>query len=285
MRGNLRGTTDVEGSGGAVMVSATLMRFLLVLVLAAAVTGCGEPGTATGPEGGGDAADGGEGTDSPEGEWVLVDGVPQVDGYPITLRVGDGEVGGTAACNSYGGAVRISGDAFEVDDLSKTEMGCPDPGVHESESAYLDALMAVDRHDRDGEQLVLTGPDVELRFDPVPPEEEAALTGTVWRLESLIFGSGPDGAVSSTMAPAELELREAGTFSATDGCNQLDGRWEADGEVLRLTDASTTDMACPDAAQQADHVVDVLLGEPTFELDGRRLTLRVDELGLDYRAD
>jgi heat shock protein HslJ len=248
-----------------------------VLLLA----GCGDPGAPAGPATG----DGGGAADGPHGQWILADGVEMVEGYPITMDVADGQVGGTAACNSYGGAVRVDGETFEVGDVSRTAMGCPDEGVHDSESAYLDALMAVDRHERDAEQLVLTGPDIQLRFDPVAPEEDAALTGTEWRLESLLSGGGPDGTASSTMAEATLRLDDDGSFAANDGCNTLDGRWALDGDVLRLDAVTTTDMACPDVAQQTEQVATVLQGEPTVAHEGRRLTLTAGELGLDFRAE
>jgi heat shock protein HslJ len=220
----------------------------------------------------------------PEGEWALVDGVPMVTGYPITLRVEGGEVGGTAACNSYGGSVTVAGDRFEVGDLAVTEMGCPEPGVHESERAYLDALTAVERWAvEDGQLLVLTGSGPTLRFDPVPPEEDAPLAGTRWQLESLIHGSGPDGAVSSTMAEAWLELDDTGGFSAFDGCNELDGTWELDGDVLRARVRSTTDMACPGLPEELGQL-GPLVEDPTVTVEGRSLTLMAGERGLQLRA-
>jgi heat shock protein HslJ len=252
-----------------------MQRIAAVLAVAVVLAACGG-GEVTGP---GEAPAGLDGT-----EWVLVAGVPMVDGYPITLRVEDGRVGGIAACNSYGGDVVVSGDRLEVTDVARTEMGCPEPGVHDSESAFLDALLAVDRYERTQAQLVLLGPGVELRFDPVAPEPDAALTGTPWRLESLLSGAGPDGTASSTMADATLRLDDDGTFHASDGCNDLDGRWVLEGDTLRLLEVITTDMACPGIDQQVEHVHEVLLGEPTVTLEGRRLVLAVPERALDYRA-
>jgi heat shock protein HslJ len=217
------------------------------------------------------------------GEWVLVDGVPTVDGYPITLRVEDGALSGTAACNGYGGDVAVSGDRVSVGGISATEMGCPDPGVHESEAAYLAALQAVERAVRTDDELVLTGPEATLRFAAVPPEEPAPLVGTTWELASLVHGAGDDGAVSSTTAPATLELAGDGTLRGSDGCNDLDGRWVLDGDVLRVREVSQTDMACP-GDDQAEHVAEVLLGDPAVRHEGRTLRLMAGARGLDYRA-
>lgn len=254
-----------------------MRRVMLVLLLVLGLTACGTEQLAPGGEGPEPDAE-------LSGEWELVDGVEVVKGHPITLRVEGGEVGGVAACNSYGGTVTIDGDRFSVGDIARTEMGCPAPGVHESERAYLDALLVVERYERDGEQLVLRGPDVQLRFDQVPPEEGAPLTGTEWQLESLMSGDGPDGAVSSTMAPAWLRLDDDRSFTGFDGCNELFGSWTLDGDVLHLGEVGTTDMACPDIQQQATHVLDVLTGEPAVEHEGRRLRLSIPGQGLDYRA-
>ena len=254
------------------------MRWTAMAVLLVVLVGCGPDGPAGSPgEGPGDGALAGT-------EWVLVEGSPMVEGYPITLRVEGGEVSGTAACNSYSGTVDITQGTIAVGDLARTEMGCPDPGVHDSESAYLEALQAAERYERTGGELVLSGTGHELRFEQAAPVEDAEPTGTDWQLESLVTGTGPDGTASSTMADATLRLDDDGSFSASDGCNDLGGRWAIEGEVLELSDVVTTDMACPALEQQVEHVRDVLLGAPTLALEGRRLTLTAGDRALDYRA-
>ncbi len=141
--------------------SRTTTTLLLAAVLAVLGAACGEQVSI------------GSGAGALDGTaWELVEGVPMVEGYPITLRVDDGEVGGTAACNSYGGSVDVDGDRFVVGDIMQTEMGCPEEGVHDSEAAYLSALRSVERYEQPDDRLVLLGTDVELHFEPV----EAVLT-------------------------------------------------------------------------------------------------------------
>lgn len=258
------------------------MRWIGTTALLVMLVGCGPAG----PAGSGPSPDGEPG--AAEGlhatEWVLADGVTMVEGYPITLRVSDGQVAGTAACNSYSGEVAVSDGRFEVGDIAVTGMGCPEPGVHDSESAFLDALQAVERYEHDGDRLLLLGAEVELRFDAAPPAEDAPLTGTRWQLESLLSGTGPDGVASSTMGEATLRLDDDGTFTASDGCNDLTGRWALDDDVLEVSEVVTTDVACPPLQQQVDHVGDVLLGQPTVALEGPRLLLTAGDGALDYRA-
>lgn len=247
---------------------------LLLTGLVLALAGCGAEGPGAGPAGA-----------SPAGEWTLVSGATTVPGYPITLEVVGGEVRGRAACNTYRGAVSIGGAGFTVGDLARTEMGCPQPGVHDSESEFLDRLATVDRWQLESDRLILSGRDAQLVFDPVAPAPDAPLEGT-WRVESLVTGGGPDGVASSTVAPAHITLAADGTFSANDGCNELQGGWAADDGVLRFADIITTDAACPEGVSaQAEHIAAVLQAWPTVQVNGNSMALGAGDLGLHLRAD
>ncbi|MEV8337536.1 META domain-containing protein [Leucobacter sp. NPDC077196] len=46
--------------------------------------------------------------------------------------------------------------------------------------------------------------------------------------------------------PAELTFVDDGTFSGTDGCNTLTGRWEADEVEIEFEDVALTQRACLD---------------------------------------
>lgn len=106
-----------------------------------------------------------------DGNWRLVSGevsgqsLPLVDGRSITLQIEGTNVSGNSACNQYGGQAIVDGSAIEFGDLISTLMGC-EADVMEAESAYTDALRRVDTVARDGADLVLSGPDTELRFTP-----------------------------------------------------------------------------------------------------------------------
>ncbi len=105
-----------------------------------------------------------------DGSWHLaagtVDGseLALVDASPVTLTVDGTSVSGTAACNTYFGDVDVA-DGWRPGEPGRTEKGC-DADLMALETAYLGALGRVTAADRDGDDLVLTGDAVKLRFEP-----------------------------------------------------------------------------------------------------------------------
>jgi len=272
---------------------------LLAAVLALGLAGCGQ---ATEPAGDGEGA----AEQTPAGSWVLVAAEPAIDvpaDARVTLEVvaeGDAwQVGGTSACNSYGGRVVTDGADWEAEGYAQTKMGCDEPRMA-AERAYLDSLGAVETWARPAhDELVLTGPGIELRFAALAPVPTAELTGTTWVLDALVSGSGPDGAVSSTVggaAEATLRLDPDGTLAVSTGCRTFDGEWvETADEVLFTAFGQRTDSpnvaadgtaTCDDAVgAQEDHVLAVLADGFRAEVDGAQLTLTSRAgVGLLYRA-
>jgi heat shock protein HslJ len=265
------------------MLATTAVTAALTLVLAA----CGGGGT-------GDAGSDGPASDL-DGSWELVRGsgpdgpVPLVASAPITLVIDGTQWGGVSACNSYGGEVQVDGDRLTNGSYAVTEMYCMDEDIMESEMAYLAALQAATQVSLGSGELVLTGPEVELVFRAQAPVTDAALVGTTWALTELLDGGGPDAAVSSVAAEAELELGADGRLAGSTGCNRLMGGYELeDGSLVVTGPLATTRMACvdPAATQQERHVLEVLEAGPlVVEVTGDRLQLTApDGRGLAYRA-
>jgi heat shock protein HslJ len=278
----------------------TLRLALAGLTLLAATVGvaaCGDDDEAVGSGGPGTTQPGADGPNAEEPvadrfadvTWELLGGTVDgtdlvlVEGSPVTLSVADGEVGGRAACNTYGGALTITGEEVAVGPLRSTMMACLDDGVMELEAAFLGGLERVTAVALDDEILVLTGEGVELRFAAQPEIPDADLAGTDWQLESLLLGD----AVSSTIAGAEgnLLIGEDGELSGSTGCNLLIGSVEVvDGRLEGAV--GNTERACePDVMEQEAHVLAVLTGSPTVTIEGDVLTLLLaDGRGLGYRA-
>lgn len=219
-----------------------------------------------------------------EGAWRLTSGehqgqpVPVLPDAGITMNIEGSEVRGVAACNHYGGTLELSGDQVAIDALSMTEMGCPgDLGA--SQDAFLAAIVEVETVSRQGDRLVLAGPQTELTFELVPPVADADLVGSTWVLDSLIAGD----AVSSVMGEATLDLAEDGTISGFTGCRTFDGDYAISGTEMRVTGLTTDDRACTDdLVAQDNQVLEVLNDTSSVEIEGQRLTLRSGALGLSF---
>ncbi|WP_301665451.1 META domain-containing protein [Methanoculleus frigidifontis] len=94
--------------------------------------------------------------------------VPVISGTTVTATFGNGSVGGSAGCNSYGGAYTVDGSALTVGEIFRTEMYCLEPaGVMEQEDRYLDLLGRVAGCQIEGGQLTLVdaGGNATLFFE------------------------------------------------------------------------------------------------------------------------
>lgn len=223
----------------------------------------------------------------PTGAWELTSGeadgtpVPLVDGFRITLIVEDGQAGGTAACNSYGGEVTVDGSSFALGEIARTEMYCLPDEVMGSEAAYLDALARVESGARDGETLTLSGPAVELVFTALPPVPTSDLTGTEWVLDALVDG---DTVSSVGGGPATFELAENGRLAGSTGCRSFTGEWVAAGDEIQITQLAMEGECSPGLEAQDGHVIGVL-SRFTATVEGGTLTLASSGgQGLVYRV-
>lgn len=152
-----------------------------------------------------------------------------------------------------------------------------------SEAAYLAALPGVTTAARSGTSLVLSGPQVELRFSLVPPVADVDLIGPVWVLDSVISGE----AVSSTVgAEATLQLGSDGTLSASTGCRTVSGRYSVAGNQVQVTLDPYDTVGCAEGlAGQDQHVLTVIGGEFGVSIEGDRLTVTAADKGLGYRVN
>lgn len=277
------------------MRSVPLVTVVAVVAVLLAACGGGDPTAPLSP----DADDpGGDTMSGPHGAWVLVEAVPAIDvpdatRITLTVEEDDGQLraGGTAACNSYGGTLTAGEEGtWSLAELAWTEMGC-EPAFMEAESAYLDALVAVDTWQRDGDTLELTGGDVTLAFELLPEVEPASLTSTTWEVDGYLTGTGEDGAVSS--GPVGLEaptvrFEEDGTVTVTTACRTFAGEWTTSGDQVTLprfgADETSVGACEPAAEEQERQVLDVLESTGfTATVEGQRLTLRNGEVGLSAR--
>ncbi len=254
-----------------------MRRIQLLALFALVVAACGAASPQTGD------------SQPVEGAWQLQSGtldgnpIPLVDTYPVTMTIEGAQISGTAACNGYGGEVRISGASFSVASIGVTEMACFPPEVMDTETAFLRALLRVDTVEVEEGRLTLRGGNTELVFELLPPVPEAELTGTVWVLESLVQGD----AVSSVAGErATLELFTDGSLIGSTGCRILTGSYVISGAEVQFTRFSAGGECPPELARQDDHVVSVLGDGFRAEVDGDTLIVTAaGGQGLIYRAE
>lgn len=222
------------------------------------------------------------------GSWLLVSGhgpdgpVPLVPDWPITLRVEGSALGGTSACNAYVGQLEPVDGRPAIREISGTQMGCGDH-IMESEAEYLASLRRMNQMGIEGNELVVRGPDVELRFVPLPDAPVEALVGTEWVLQTMIVG---DVAQPPAGAPATLLLAADGTFTGSTGCRSFSGTWIQQGHRVETPIMGMDQVECPLTLQAQDsHVVSVV-GDgfvPSIQ-DGLLTLLDPGSSGLVYRA-
>ena len=219
--------------------------------------------------------------DSLQGSWQLTSGtvdgeeIAMIDGYPITITFDEDRVGGTAACNSYGGTFSLSGSEITVSDLSMTEMGCFPEEIMQAEAMYAGAITRVGKVSLD-EELTLSGDGVELAFEALEPVPDAGLTNTVWVLDGLVRGDSVSTPVMDTQATVEFFTDQS--IVGDTGSRPFAGRYTISGAEVLVTELASDGHQCePDLADQDNLVLSVLGDGFRVDIEGDRLHLSGQE--------
>lgn len=307
MGGNPATVPDVEASDHPIRAPRpTVTRSAAATVLLAlSLASCGG---SSGPAGGAERDDDAASFDEtsgdgpvPTGEWVLdadAAGIDVGDGR-ITLSIaedtdGDADtdaMGGTAACNGYGGSMRIDLDQLAIEEFSLTEMGCEEP-LQSAESAYVDRLLAMTAFTvaPDGARLTLTGDGDELVFGGVVEVEEVSLVGTEWTVDTVLSGDTASS-VPTGARQAVFRFDEDGTFTLFTGCRDFEGEWSLTGDTLQVPSSGVVavsrgvgadgELTCSDEAVTLEDAVLTVFGSGTaVELDGDRLMMMIRGQGI-----
>jgi len=152
----------------------------------------------------------------------------------------------------------------------------------DAEQLYMSALGMLESIDLEGDELLVRGPGVELRFTELAPPPTAEMVDTVWVLESLVIG---EVAAALVGEPATLELRADGTIHGGSGCREFEGTWMEQGDEIVTPSLSMQDVACPPELADSDsHVMSVIGDGFRASVEGRSLTLTDGDNGLVYLA-
>ena len=94
--------------------------------------------------------------------------------HPITFEFdNEGNIAGDGSCNRFGGSCKIEGDKIEVGPLRSTRRAC-EPDIMQQEHRFLALLGAATTWAMDGDEIILTAPEGEIRAirqAPAQPQE------------------------------------------------------------------------------------------------------------------
>ncbi|WAI01921.1 META domain-containing protein [Methanogenium organophilum] len=190
----------------------------------------------------------------------------------------DGQISGTAGCNSYSGAYVVTGSAISIGPLAMTEMYCMDPeGVMAQESAYLAAVQAAASFRVGPGDLTITDADgtrmaVYKRYTPAPQGEDWEVTG---------YNNGQGGVISPLVGTTITAVfGEDGQVTGSAGCNNYFASYSVSGMELTIGPVGSTRMSCetPEGVMEQESQYLALLGDvSTFERAPETLTLRDED--------
>lgn len=251
------------------------------------LAGCGGATTAA------DDGDSGASNDDLDGRTFLSTSVAPRDlvaGSRIRFTFEDGSLSAGAGCNSMGADnVRVDGGRLVVSGgLFMTEMGCEEPLMAQDEW-LLDVLASSPQITLGGDKLTLRAADgtlIEL-VDRRVADPDRSLTGTTWRLEGIISGTGPGGTVSSIPegVTSTLRITDEG-LELLEGCNSSGGKVKIRDGVLHVGALASTGTHCPDSQMRVDRAVNAVVhsGDVAYSIQAARLTLTRGDNGLIYQA-
>ena len=108
---------------------------VVILVAALTVIGCSQPAASTAPSAAGPPAE------LPGTSWVLqgISGAQLGTGVPTIDFGTDGNVSGSAGCNTFNGTYTVDGSSISFGPLASTKMACPTADMA-VETAFLAGL-------------------------------------------------------------------------------------------------------------------------------------------------
>jgi heat shock protein HslJ len=101
----------------------------------------------------------------PGSAWKVITfaGQTPLADHPITFEFdNEGNIAGDGSCNRFGGACQIEGDKIEVGPLRSTRRAC-EPDIMQQEHKFLALLGAIAAWSIEGDELVLTGSEGQIR--------------------------------------------------------------------------------------------------------------------------
>lgn len=186
-----------------------------------------------------------------------------------------GTAEGSFGCNRFTADARIGADSVTLGPATTTAMGC-EQDVQRFETALaraLDGELKTSVTGRGGGRtLTLTtvgGDRIALAAQPPAP-----LTGTTWKVTSLISGDTATSLPTGAEGRAVLTFGEDGSVEGNLGCNSFHGEAAVSGSTITFGALASTRKMCPPERMEVERaLLEVLDGRTTYELRHRDLSL------------
>lgn len=214
---------------------------------------------------------------------VTVNGRTVQAPHGADVSFGRDRVSGSSGCNHFSAPTSVKGDTLTVGNSTSTLIGCP-RNIQEYEKALSRTLSGrLTAHLGDG-KLTLKGQDgdsVSLRARPA-----AALTGTEWKVTSLVEGGTASPVPEGTAGKARLTFGKDGSVRGNLGCNRVSGMAKVTEGTITFGHLTTTRMACRGPAMTLErYLLKLLHGPLSYRIQQHGLTLRApDGNGIDATA-
>ncbi len=224
--------------------------------------------------------------------WRLVslNGDELVAGSTVTLVFfNDHLAGGDAGCRGYVFAYQASGDDIRFPFQAMIGEPCLDrEALMRQEDRYTTLFDWAANYRLDTDRLeILTARGEVLVFEPLPPDADAGLEGTPWRLQGFVVEKQVEG--MEVPVPRVTELLEGtaitavfgdGVVTGSAGCNRYSGRYHRNDDRLTVEELAWTEMACmtpKGVMEQEQRYLDVLGHVGSYRVVGRQLWLDADD--------
>ena len=219
---------------------------------------------------------GGESTSLTSGEWILteLEGQPLIAEAPITAAfTEDGQVGGTAGCNTYSGTYEVEGDTISFGLMATTLMACPQL-VMDQELAYLAVLERAQSYAVTESVLTLVGAGGQNLATYAVESQD--LAGTAWSVIS--YNTGTE-AVRTVEIDTEITavFDEAGQVAGNASCNDYAGPYVTEDGAITIGPLGATERFCEGLAEQETQYLAALQSASTYRVRAGRLELRTAE--------
>jgi heat shock protein HslJ len=208
--------------------------------------------------------------------WVLaaLGGKAPLKGTELTSEFGAKlRVSGSAGCNRYTGAYKVSRNSIRISALATTKKACAAP-IERQEAAFLKALTGARSFAIRGRSLTLesAGGRAIATFEA----QTQALGGTSW--DVLAYNNGKQ-AIVSVLAETKLTAMfgKDGSLSGFGGCNEYNASYKATAPKISVGPVASTRKHCEEPAgvsEQETAYLAALETAATYRVEGSQLELR-----------